>query len=254
MFIQPNNKASIYSLSRSLNSAFAGIYKSLEKLSSGFSINSAVDGPADLIISEQFRARIASLNQEIENTTMSIAKYNTASSSLSEIRTQLTELRSLALGAANEGVNDEAMQQAYADSAENIVSSVNLAIAKSEFNGMPLLDGSESSLADIDDLMNIDLSSAAGVAASIEVIDAKINEIDSATVDIGATQKYELESQLRSMRISRENLMAAESNLRATDYAMEYTNFIVAQFKAKASLALLSHYRISSQTVLSLFD
>ena len=102
---------------RSLNGLQENIqtlFKSMEKLSSGLSINSAADNPAGLIISEQLRSQIAGLNQRIANVTSSIHKYQTASSSISMLRTSLIELRSLALGAANEGLNSEAAQQAAA--------------------------------------------------------------------------------------------------------------------------------------------
>ena len=248
-----HNKSSMLSMTESLNTSFAGMYKSLQKLSSGFQINSASDGPAQLMISEQFRTQIATLNQQIENTSMQIGKYNTASATLSSMRSELTEMRTLAVGAANEGGNSEYVQQAYAESASVLESNFNLTLNRAEYNGAVLFDGSAGSLASIDDMSGVDLSSAESANASIAVIDAKISEIDTATVDIGATQKNTLDSEIASMRISRENLMAAEANIRATDYAREFSSFMVEQIKAKSSIALLSHYMMTSDSVLSLF-
>ena len=248
------NNSSMFSITDNLNFAFAGIYKSLQKLSSGMKINSATDGPAQLMISEQFRTQIATLNQQIENTSMQIGKYSTASSSLSEMRSQLTEMRTLAVGAANAGGNSDVAQKAYADSASLIESNFNVTLNKAEYNGAVLFDGSEGSLASLNDLAGVDLSTADSATASITLIDDKIAEIDKATVDIGATQKNTLESDIVSMRISRENLMAAESNIRATDYALEFSNFVKFQIQAKAGVALLSHYAITSQSVLSMFS
>ncbi len=159
------------SITGSVNSAFAGMYKSLQKLSSGMKINSAADGPAQLIISEQFRTQIATLNQQIENTSMQIGKYSTASSTLSEMRSQLTEMRTLAIGAANEGGNSEAAQQAYADSASLLESNFNVTLNRAEYNGAVLFDGGEGSLANLTDLSGVDLSSADGANLSIVLID-----------------------------------------------------------------------------------
>lgn len=247
------NNSSILSITRNMNASFAGMYKSLQKLSSGMKINSAADGPAQLMISEQFRTQIATLNQQIENTSMQIGKYSTGSANLSAMRSQLTEMRTMAVGAANEGGNSEAAQQAYADSATLLESNFNLTLNRSEYNGAVLFDGSEGSLASLNDLAGVDLSSADSANASITLIDEKIAEIDAAVVDIGATQKNTLEADIASMRISRENLMAAEANIRATDYAREFSNFLVEQIKAKSSIALLSHYSLTSKSVLSMF-
>jgi len=248
------NKSSIYSINGNLNSAFSDMYKSLQKLSSGFKINSASDGPAQLIISEQFRTQIATLNQQIENTSMQIGKYNTASSTISEMRSQLTEMRTLAIGAANEGVNSDVAQKAFADSASVLESNFNLTLNKAEYNSAVLFDGGEGSLADLSDLSGVDLSTAESASASITIIDDKIADIDAAMIDIGATQKNQLDSDLAFMRISKQNLEAAEANIRATDYVKEFTGFLVAQMKAKVGFALLSHNSLTSQSVLSLFS
>jgi len=216
------NKSTMLSITGSLNASFAGMYKSLQKLSSGMKINSAADGPAQLLISEQFRSQIATLNQQIENTSMQIGKYNTGSATLSSMRSELTEMRTLAIAVANEGGNSAEAQKAYADSASLLESNFNLTLNKAEYNGAVLFDGSEGSLANLDDLSGVDLSTAVSTNASLEVIDAKIAEVDAATVEVGATQKNTLESDLATMRISRQNLVAAESNIRATDYALEF--------------------------------
>lgn len=238
--------------SRSINSNYLSLMKPLEKLASGLSINWASDGPAVLVISEQLRSQIASLNQEIENTSAMIGKYETASSFVSEMRSKLTELRSLAIGAANEGGNSESAQAAYATTADYVVSSYNHILETAEYNGMNLLDGSEGSLAEVSELDGIDLSSAESAQESIGVIDSAIEELDKVQVDLGATQKNELEAHRVSLEVTLQNLEAAESQLRDTDYAQEYSTFIGEMVKFQTSVALLAHSRIGANTVLSL--
>ncbi len=230
----------------------SNMYKSLERLSSGLAINSADDGPAMLIISERLRTQIASLNQEIENKAAQSYKYQTASSHLMGYRSQLTELRTLALGAANEGVNSEDAQLAYANEAQNMVAYYNEAVASAEYNGATLFDGSSGSLGDLAALEGIDLSSAEAAQASVAVIDEAIAQVDSLQVDIGSTQRYEFESQIASMRVTSQNLQAAESSIRDTDYAMEFSQFLAEQIKYEAGLAILSYWAMSSNSVLQL--
>lgn len=245
------NLASI-ALTRSIGSSYANMFKSLQKLTSGYRINFAADGPAQLVISEQFRAQIASLNQKIENTTNLIGKYSTASSTISGMRSQLTELRTLAIGAANEGINNEAAQQAYVDSAQSIINTFNYTGNNAEYNGAKLLDGSARSLGKVDKLENIDLSTAVSAAASIETIDAAISDLDSLMTDIGATQKNELEHERVSIEITRENLIAAESNMRSTDFALEISYFLNEQIRFQAGIAMMAHQKMMSSSILKL--
>ena len=235
-----------------INQSYSNMCLSLEKLSSGLRINSAADGPAQLVISEQLRSQIASLNQQIENTSSLVYKYQTASANLGGFRSQLTELRTLAVGAANGGFNSEEAQQAYAMAAESMVTYYNETVATASYNGATLFDGGEGSVGELAALSGIDLSSPEAAQASIEAIDAAAAEVDALQVDVGSTQRYELETELASLRVTSQNLQAAESSIRDTDYVTEFTNFLAQQIKFNAGLALLSYSMLSSDSVLNL--
>lgn len=239
-------------ISNNLSSNYLSLMSPLERLSSGLSINRASDGPAALVISEQLRSQIGSLNQEIENTSAMIGKYQTASSFVSEMRSKLTELRTLAIGAANEGSNSESAQAAYAATADYIVSSYNNVLETAEYNGMNLLDGSEGSPAEVSELEGVDLSAAESAQESVAVIDDAIAKLDSVQADLGATQKNELEAHRASLQVTVQNLEAAESVLRDTDYAHEYATFVGEMIKFQASAALFAHSHIGANTVLNL--
>ncbi|HKK21182.1 MAG TPA: flagellin [candidate division Zixibacteria bacterium] len=246
------NDSTIQSNSYFLSQSWLGLYSSLSKLSSGFRINSAADNPAGLVISEQLRSQIGSLEQEIENYSDLVGKYQVASSTVSELRTHLTNLRQLAVGASNEALNSPEAQQAYQTAADSLVNTYNNLATNSEFNGKKLLDGSEGSVASVEQLASIDLSSADSAVQAIDTIDAAASGLDGVQTEIGSTQKNEFEARIASLSVTRENLIAAESQLRDTDYVTQYSNFIIDQFKFKAGLALVSHYNISSRGVLEL--
>ncbi len=226
---------------RSLGTAVRTLYASMAKLSSGLAINVAADNPAGLVISEQFRARIASLNRQIENVSNTINKYRAVSGTVDSMRSRLVELRSLAVGAANEAGNSDEAQQAYSQAAEHIIESYNDTVASAEYNGMRVLDGSEGSLAAVAPLEGIDLSTPLNSAESLEKIDAAMRELDRVQIDLGATQKNDLESQLSSLLVRRESLTAAESQIRDLDYATEYSNFVGSMIRSQVNLALMSH-------------
>jgi flagellin len=244
------SKLSILSLSRN----YSDLFHSLEKLASGKRINRASDGPAELVISMQLESRIVSLNREIEGVSSTINKYETVSSSVMQLRERLTELRSLAVGAANGGGNDDTSQEAFASSAELLVENYNRDIARAGYNGQATLDGSEGSLASISELEGIDLSSPESAAASLEGIDAAASELDHVMMDLGATMKHELRGRRQALEVTRENLIAAQSSILDTDYAVEISNFAAGLIRTRAAMAVLGHSLMTDRSVISLFD
>jgi len=238
----------------SVNTSLSTMIRSMEKLSSGLRINRASDDPAGLVISEQLRSQIAGLNQEIENLSASINKYETATSTVSSLRSSLTEMRTLAVAAANEGFLSDNAREAYAASAESLVVSFNDTVQNAEYNGAKLVDGSEGALAEVAEVSGIDLSTAEAAAQSIEVLDQAVSELDTVQVDLAATQKNDLESRRATLEITRENLTAAESQVRDTDYALEVSNFLGSMIRTQASLAMLTYSAISGASILSLFE
>ncbi|MCH8026941.1 MAG: flagellin [candidate division Zixibacteria bacterium] len=237
----------------SINKSYRSLFSSMEKLSSGLKINRASDNPAGLVISEQLRAQIASLGQEIKNIDANMNKYATADAMVGVMREQLVNMRELAVGAANTAFNSPEAQIAYQRSGELLAESYNRQIENAEYNGSKLFDGSEGSVAAIDKMANIDFSTAATVEASIVEIDKAMAQLDTVQIEIGAKQKNEFEAMRASKMITRENLIAAESSLRDTDFASEFINMIKSSLQMKVGLALMAHSKINAQTVLNIF-
>ena len=238
----------------SVNSSYQTMVGAMEKMASGWRINRASDDPAGLVISEQMRSRIASLNQEMSNISMQIDKYETGSSALLQMRDQLTQMRSLAVAATNGAVNDEATQQAYQSAVDNLVQSYNQVIEQTSFGNQTLLDGSEGSIAAVAEMPPLDLSSPEAAEEAISTIDETIGRIDSCLVDLGATQENGLEARLRNLRIEAENLTAAESQIRDTDYALEYSRFLQGKLLLESSMSLMAYRNMSTHAVLRLLE
>jgi flagellin len=237
---------------RNLNNAHGSLMKTLEKLSSGLRINRASDDPAGLVISEQLRSRIGSLNQEIENTSLAIRKYETADSTLTEMRSSLNELHSLAVGAANGGFNDDATQMAYDQAAATASTSFNNIIQSASFNNSNLFDGSEGSLANISQLQGIDLSTPEKAEESLKAIDAASARLDTAQNNIGSVQKHDLETKRSNLEVTMQNLTATESQIRDADFMQEAANMISDQIRVKSGMAILAQGNMNRKSVLSL--
>jgi len=149
MSLRINHNLAALNAHRNLVNTNEDLSRSMQRLSSGFRINQGSDNPAGLVISEQFRAQIAGLNQAIENSEGSINMIQTAEGALTEINNLLVSMRELAIHAANEGFNDA--DQLAADQAEidNALRTIDRIAANTQFGTKKLLDGSKENVATV---------------------------------------------------------------------------------------------------------
>jgi flagellin len=235
-----------------VNRSYQSLLKAIEKLSSGLKINRASDDPAGLVISEQMRSQIASLNQEIENTTMMISKYNTADATIGQLRSVAQGIRTMAIEAANGSFNNQAAYDAYQAATDRAVANFNHIIETADFNNTNLLNGGAGALTEMPPLPQVDLSNAEQAVVSLQQIDESLAAINQAQVDIGATQKHELETRRSHLEVAAENLTAAESEIRDTDYALAMVELIKSEVQLRAGIAMMAHSHVTHRAVLSL--
>jgi flagellin len=135
-----NNAA--LSAHRTLSGTDNALGKSIERLSSGFKINSAGDDPAGLVISEKLRAQVSGLGQAVRNAGDAVNMVKTAEGALNEVHRLLRSMRDLAVHAANTGANDSAALDADQKQIANAIASINKIAAETQFGNKKLLDGS----------------------------------------------------------------------------------------------------------------
>ncbi|MGK0288837.1 MAG: flagellin [bacterium] len=125
--------------------------------------------------------------------------------------------------------------------------------------GISLTNTSASSLSngvetvsEFSSLAEIDVRTSQGAQDSLALIDTAINEISISRAELGAFQKNSLESNLSNLRITSENLTAAESSIRDADMAAEMASFTRNQIMMKSSTAMLAQANQVPNNVLSL--
>ncbi len=101
-------------------------------------------------------------------------------------------------------------------------------------------------------LNTIDVTTLEGAQDAIKIIDEAISQVSQLRGNIGAFQKQVLESTIRSLNISRENLAASESAIRDVNMAEEVMNFTKLQILQQAGMAMLAQANMAPQMVLSL--
>ena len=142
MSLRINHNTSAINSHRNLQANQANMAKTLERLSSGYRINRASEGPASLVISEQMRAQIAGMNQAIDNSETAISLVQTTEANMAEINNLLVSIRQLAIHASNEGVNDQVMLEADQQEIDNALATIARIADQAQFGQKKLLDGS----------------------------------------------------------------------------------------------------------------
>ncbi len=116
---------------------------SMERLSSGLKLNHAKDNPAGMAISNKMRAQIAGLGRASDNASDAIAAIRIADGALNETSSILQRMRELSVQAAN-GINSLEDREAIQQEIEALKEEVDRISRDTEYNEMPILDGSLS--------------------------------------------------------------------------------------------------------------
>ena len=90
-------------------------------------------------------------------------------------------------------------------------------------------------------IRDVNLSALGGGNSAIPLLDEAINTVNMERGVIGSHQRNILESQLRNLRVTRENLVAAGSAIEDTDYANEVAKMVRSQILLAGQFSVLSH-------------
>ena len=280
MGIRINTNVGSLNAQRHLYNTTMGFQKSMERLSSGMRINRSGDDAAGLAISESLKSDIRALQQASRNAADGISLVQTAEGSLDEVNNILLRLRELAEQAATETLGEE--ERVYLNSEfQELLDEIDRISITAEFNGIKLLDGSQAILdvqvgigtdaatsavpIDLTQVISsVDLSLTVGGAAlsitgtdgdaarvAIGLVEAATATVSSVRAGFGAAQNR-LETSIRNIGMTSENLAAANSRIRDVDVALETSNMTSLQILQQAGVSILSQSNMTSQLALKL--
>lgn len=275
MGLRVNTNVASINAQRSLYNTTNTLSKSLEKLSSGLRINRAGDDAAGLAISEGLKSDIRALQQASRNAADGISMIQTAEGGLEETSGILIRLRELAEQAATETLGSS--ERGYLDQEFQALTAEITRIAQStEFNGAALLDGSNLTL-DIQVGIGTGASSAvtinlgsgmtatdlslntSSITTSANALTA-ISALESATASVSAQRasfgaaQNRLESTIRNIGMTVENLSAANSRIRDVDIAAETSSMTAMQILQQAGVSVLAQANATPQLALMLLQ
>ena len=255
---------------RNLGTNQSNLNKNLEKLSSGYRINRAGDDAAGLAISESMRSQINGLNQATKNANDAIGLIQTAEGALTETHSMLQRLTTLASQSANGTYNSVARGNLQKE-VSRLLQEINRISNDTDFNGVkPISSGAitfqigptsgeilnlptcamtTSALS----ISGINVSTLSGGNTAIDKIKTAINTVSSYRADLGAAQNR-LEHTVNNLKVTSENITAAESRIRDTDMADEITAFTKNNILLQASQSMLAQSNSVPQSILSLLQ
>lgn len=265
-----NNNIGALNAYRQMNINNLGMERSMERINSGYRINSARDDASGLGISEKMRAQIRGMQQASANSQDAQMLVRTAEGQLGSIGEMLQQMRTLAVKAAddsNETVDRTAIQQEI----DQLALEITRISDDAEHNNIKLLDGSFSAKkfqigsnagqnlevtiagSDATDLSvnALDVSSASGASSAITALDTAINTVTAERSKLGATDNR-LKHTINNLDLTAENLQAAESRIRDADIAMETMEFYKKMTLQQASMSMLAQANMMPQQVLRL--
>ncbi|MGB0331019.1 MAG: flagellin [Planctomycetota bacterium] len=259
-----NAQRNLFNTSTQLGGNFA-------RLSSGLRIASASDDAAGLGISERMRADIRSYGVASRNAQDGVSMVQTAEGALNEVSDILGRMRELSMQASNGTLSAD--DRATLDGEfQQLVEEVDRISATTQFNGVQLLDGTNTSISvqvGIDGTandtiavtgtdttastlgVNGGITSQAAATTMLSSIDTAINSVNSSRGTLGA-QQNRLDSSLRSLASVRENTSAAESRIRDVDVAFETADLTRNSILQQAATSVLAQANAQPQLALSL--
>ena len=277
MGLRINTNVASINAQRALRQTRLNLDKTLERLSSGSRINRSGDDAAGLAISESLKAQIRGVKQAERNSMDGISLVQVAEGGLTEVSNIMIRLRELAVQAASDTIGSNERRFVNVEY-EALLSEVDRIANSTEFNRVPLLNGS-GGIIDIQvgtgnnpntdritfDPGSTNVSSTAlglnltnvldknSAQASLAFIDKSIQAVASIRADFGAIQNR-LQSTINNTAIAIENLSAANSRIRDADMAEETAELTKQNILAQAGTAVLSQANNSGAGALTLLQ
>lgn len=275
MGLRINTNVSSLSAQRTLGVNNTQQADTLGKLSSGTRIVKSADDAAGLAISEKLKAQIRSTNQAERNANDGISMIQTAEGGLSEISNILVRLRELSIQSASDTVGDS--ERKFTDlEYQNLKQEVERISQVTEFNGKKLLNGAgdkydfqiginnddfqdrisfdaaqlNSSIAQLG-IDGLGVESKENAQVGLESLDNAIQMVSGQRAELGAKQNR-LTSTIQNLQVNSENLSAANSRIRDTDYAAETAKKTKLDILTNAGTSVLAQSNAQGQAALKL--
>lgn len=249
--------------------------KALQRLSSGYRINSAADDPAGLAMSERMRAQITAQRQAIRNSHDAKNMLSTAEGALNESHRILNRLTEITTQAATGTLTNE-QRNTLQQEVNQLLEELGRTKDATNFNKIDLLKGNgqfnepskmqigpsgndydklEVALPDMNSVLKLldrlDVTSQEAAMASMDKVAQCVDKVSEMRGDLGA-KVNRLEYSINASEEALANLEEAESNIRDADMAKEMMEYVKGQVVSQAAQFMMAHAMQEPYRVLEL--
>lgn len=273
MSLYVSTNVSSLNATRQLFTSNSNLSTAFERLSSGFRINGAKDDAAGLQISNRLTTQVLGLNMAVRNANDGISLAQTAEGAMGEITSALQRIRVLSVQSQN-GINGSSDRLALQKEVSALKQEISRIASTTQFGGVNILDGGYSSAflvgANAGQTISVNISRSGGFGTSglfagadvsvatisgasraLTQVSEAISIIDAKRADLGAVQNR-FQSTIRNLSNISENVSAARSRIRDTDFAVETAELTRWQIIQQASITVLGQANQRPQSALSL--
>ena len=255
-----------------LNNATNALNQSIERMTTGYKINTAGDDAAGYAVATGMETDLSSTSVAQSNVALGSSLLSVAESNYDIMITHMQRIRDLTEQAANGTYGDDSIEAINAEITARFAE-IDRISENAEYNGIKLLNGTvgadginlqvgigsdgnsritlEQALfedADTQGLIGVNATTYTGyittgttatITQALDAIDAGLAEVTSRQTEIGAVQNR-LDSAAEALTVQFDNLTSSLSTVKDTDIAAESSNFIKAQILQQASATLLT--------------
>lgn len=255
-----------------LDSSTSTLNTAMNRMASGYRINTAKDDAAGYTIAAQMGTKLSSYDIALNNTQIGADLLSTLEENFNLINGHLERIRELTMQASNSTYSDSSKEAINAEVVARL-NEISRVANSAEYNGFNLMDGTittnlaiqagiygndfsridmdqflfdnatASALFNNNDLANISkkcsgLEAATKAYDMLSIIDSAITNVSTRVTQIGALQNR-LDSALSAIDVASQNLTSSVSTIKDADIATESTRYIQAQILQQASSTLL---------------
>lgn len=287
MSLSINTNMAYLRATNAFNAAGNSLNTSLQRLTTGYRINSAADDPAGYYYASELNNQLSGMRVAYSNVQMGYNMAQTAVGDLQSINDELERIRDLATMASNETLTD-AQKTEIINEAQSRIDEINRLAKDSSFGDIKLLDGSVDAgngvriqigansdptlnslqiknvfLQTDTDSLNITgstamfatveeaFATASAAAQFIDQIDAASDIVKERVSNAGVAQNR-MDSILASLNTKYENYTAAYSTVMEADIASETANYTRNMILQQTASSMMAQANTRSMLVLSL--
>ncbi len=246
---------------------------SVQRLSSGFRVNSSADDAAGLARANQLRGQSRMIQASMRNINDGVSAMEISDKAGEQITNIVTRMSELAASSA-QGTLDSGTRSYYSNEYDKLLSEIDRIANTTEFGGFKLLNGSTSALTmyigfknSVNDQLSVSLmaltaatglglssgilATQAGALSAIDTISTALKAINDARAVYGASSNR-LSAALSNLQVTFTNYQAAESRIRDADFAYETAQYTKNQIMVQAGTSVLAQANTLPQSALSL--